>query len=126
MTMKKYIAILLATVILSFYFFPFQFRFIPSVNSKMALAGIGLPILMLALGRKNDAAVDNNFFKLSIFAAFVSLIAYISITVNDTYDFTYVSYIVSMWVWLCAAYVVVSLIRHIHGYVSVFLLCNYF
>ena len=61
MTMKKYIAILLATVILSFYFFPFQFRFIPSVNSKMALAGIGLPILMLALGRKNDAAVDNNF-----------------------------------------------------------------
>lgn len=123
--MKKYIAILLATVILSFYFFPFQFRFIPSVNSKMALAGIGLPILMLALGRKNDAAVDNNFFKLSIFAAFVSLIAYISITVNDTYDFTYVSYIVSMWVWLCAAYVVVSLIRHIHGYVSVFLLCNY-
>lgn len=86
----------------------------------MALAGIGLPILMLALGRKNDAAVDNNFFKLSIFAAFVSLIAYISITVNDTYDFTYVSYIVSMWVWLCAAYVVVSLIRHIHGYVSVF------
>ena len=123
--MKKYIAIIFAVIVLSFYFFPFQFRFMPSVNSKMALAGIGLPIVMIALGKVRNALIDKDFFYLSIMAATVSLIGYISVVYNDTPDYTYASYVVSMWVWVCAAYVAVLLIRLVHGYVSVFLLCNY-
>lgn len=123
--MKKYIAVIFATIVLSFYFFPFQFRWIPTINTKMALAGLGLPILAIVLGKSRNATIDKNFFSLSILAAIVSLIGLISVVYNNTFDYTYSTYIVSMWVWTCAAYVVVSLIRLIHGYVSVFLLCNY-
>ncbi len=60
-----------------------------------------------------------------MFALLVSLVSLISITVNDTHDYTFVSYIVSMWVWLGGAYVVVKLIKQVHGNVSVVLVANY-
>lgn len=123
--MKRYISVIVVITILSFYFFPFQFRNIPFVNSKMILAGIGLPIVMLVLGKSRNAMINKEFFFLSLIAALVSLIGYISVVYNETLDYTYATYIVSMWVWVCAAYVVVSLMRFVHGHVSVFLICNY-
>ena len=121
----KYILMAFTLLVVSFYFFPFQFRFLPAVNTKMALAALGLVILGIQLARNRNALINKDFFILSIFAAFVSLAGLISVIYNETPDYAYATYIISMWVWISAAYVVVSLIRWVHGTVSVYLLCNY-
>ena len=114
----KYILMAFTLLVVSFYFFPFQFRFLPAVNTKMALAALGLVILGIQLARNRNALINKDFFILSIFAAFVSLAGLISVIYNETPDYAYATYIISMWVWISAAYVVVSLIRWVHGTVS--------
>lgn len=114
-----------AAIVLNFYFFSIELRFMPSVNTKMVLGGLGLFILTYQLVRKNNALINKNIFILSICAALVSLAGLISVTYNNTNDYTYVTYIISMWVWLSAAYVAITCIRWVHGTVSVFIVCNY-
>ena len=123
--MKKYILIVFTIIITSFYFFPFNFRFLPTVNTKMGMAALGLVILAVQLARNRNTQINKDFFFVSLFAAFVSLAGLFSVVYNNTADYAYASYIVSMWVWVSAAYIVVSLIRYVHGTVSVYLLCNY-
>lgn len=123
--MGRILSIIFTTIITSFYFFPFCFTFLPSVNTKMAMAAFGLVLLGVQLGKARNSVLNKNIFILSVFAAIVSLIGLISVTYNETPDYTYASYIVSMWVWLGGAYVAVSLMRKVHGYASVKLVCNY-
>lgn len=123
--MKKYLQIAFTTLILSFYFFPFNLRILPTVNTKTTMAGIGLVLLFFQLAKGRKALIDKDIFILSMYALVVSLFGFLSITYNETFDYTYATYIISMWVWLSAAYVVISLMRRVHGYASIYLLCNY-
>ena len=113
------------TVLTSFYFFPFEFTFLPGINTKMAMAGFGLVLLAFQLARQRDSLINRDLFQLSLWAGLVSLIGLIAVTWNDTPDYEYASYIVSMWVWLSGAYVVILSIRKLHGFVSVELVCHY-
>ncbi len=121
----QYILYTLALVVLSFYFFPFEFTFMPGMNTKMAMAGIGLAVLAIQFAKKRKVVVDNDFLMISVLAAIVSLIGFIAVTYNGTHDYTYSTYIVSMLVWLSAANVVVALLKTIHGKVDVRLICDY-
>lgn len=123
--MLKYIQIAIGVIITSFYFFPFEFTFLPGVNTKMAMAGIGLVVLGFQLGKAKNSLLNKDLMLLSGYALLVSLIGFISVTYNETRDYSYATYIVSMWVWLSAAYVAVMYMRKVHGYVSVELVCNY-
>lgn len=123
--MIKILSVIFTIVVTSFYFFPFEFTFLPGVNTKMAMAGLGLVILGIQLGKSRDSLIGKDFFVLSIFALAVSLISFIAVSLNDTYDYTYVSYVISMWVWLGGAYVVISLIRKVHNVASVEVVCHY-
>lgn len=121
----RIVGMVLLTILTSFYFFPFEFTFLPSINTKMAMAGIGLVILIIQLARGRKSIIDRDFFQLSLIAGLVSLIGFFAVTWNDTYDYTYATYIVSMWVWLSGAYVVTQAISKLYGYISVELVCNY-
>lgn len=123
--MIRILSVIFTIVVTSFYFFPFEFTFLPGVNTKMAMAGLGLVILGIQLGKSRDSLIGKDFFVLSMFALAVSLISYIAVSLNDTYDYTYVSYVISMWVWLGGAYVVISLIRKVHNVASVEVVCHY-
>lgn len=68
---------------------------------------------------------NKDTFQLSIYAMFVSLISLFAVTYNNTSDYTFTTYFISMWVWLGAAYAVVFCIRKIHKDVSVYLVGNY-
>ena len=117
---------ILLTVLTSLYFFPFAFSFLPGVNTKMMMAAVGLVLLGIQLAKqKKKSEVNVDFFMLSLFAAVASLIGWISITINNTPDTAYATYLVSMWVWLGGAYVLASTIRQLHGHLSVVLLVNY-
>lgn len=114
------------TILTSLYFFPFEFSFLPGINTKMMLAAAGLVLLGLQLARQEKKSeVNNDIFTLSLFAAGVSIMGWFSITVNNTPDTAYANYLVSMWVWLGGAYMLTKVIRQMHGYLSVALIVNY-
>ena len=123
--MIRLISVLLVGTIVSMYFFPFEFVFLPGVNTKMAMAGIGLVLLGIELARQKESIIRRDLLVLSFIAAIVSLICYFAVVYNNTNDYTYVTYIVSMWVWLGGAYTAVKCIRALHGYVTVKLICDY-
>lgn len=121
----KLLGILTTTVVTSLFFFPFEFTFLSGVNTKMMIAALGLVLLVINLARDRHAIINKEFFILSVIAALVSLAGFTSIVINHTSDFTYASYIISMWVWTSAAYVVTRLIKQVHGSLSLELVCNY-
>ena len=123
--MTRIILIILTTIITSLYLFPFEFTFLPGANTKMIMAGLGLVILFVNMARGQRPAMDKEFFNLSLCAMGVSLAGLIAVTLNDTHDYTYASYIVSMWVWLGGAYTVIQVMRRVHGGVSIELVANY-
>ena len=123
--MTRIILIILTTIVTSLYLFPFKFSFLLGANTKMIMAGLGLVILFFNMARGQRPAVDREFFNLSLCAMGVSLAGLIAVILNDTHDYTYASYIVSMWVWLGGAYTVIQVMRRVHGCVSVELVANY-
>ena len=123
--MIKYIGIAFSIILTSFYFFPFEFLAFPGVNTKMAMAGLSLIILGFQLGMKANATIDKDFFNLSILALLVSFASFISMVYNNTEDPSFLTYFISMWVWLGGAYTLIQCLKFVHGYVSVRLCCNY-
>lgn len=120
-----YFLIIFNFIITSLFLFPFQFKFLPGINTKMMLAALGLVILALRLLKERTGSIRSDLFKVFIFAGIVSLIGLISITVNNTQDTAYAGYIVSMAVWLSGAFTVVSLMRYTHGNVNISILFRY-
>lgn len=123
--MLRFTFIIITSILVSFYFFPIEFTFLPAVNTKMAMAGFGLILLLANLARKPGSIIDKSIFWISVLAGCISLTGLISVTLNDTPDYTYATYVVSVWVWLSGAYVTISAIRATHGHISVTLVCNY-
>lgn len=112
-------------ILVSFYFFPIEFTILPGLNTKTAMAGFGLVLLILQMAQNRQSYIDKSIFIFSIIAIIVSLFGFAAATYNETPDYTYATYIISMWVWLSGAYVMVTCIRALHGYISVELMCNY-
>lgn len=123
--MIRIICIVITMVITSFYFFPFEFVFLPAVNTKMAMAAVGLVLLGVRMAQSRSAVLNKDFFTLSLWALGVSLAGFVAVVYNDTHDYTYATYAMSMWVWTGAAYVVMELIRKVHGKISVELVTHY-
>lgn len=123
--MWKLIKILLAGIAVSCYFFPFEFTFLPGVNTKMAMAGVGLALYVIDLAKGRAPQINKDGFIIAVIAVLVSLCGLLSVIVNNTNDYTYATYFVSMFVWLGGAYTAIKIVRWLHGYVSVELICNY-
>lgn len=123
--MLKYIAIFFTGVLTSFYFFPFEFAVLPGANTKMVMAGVSLLVLGIQLAQKGNATINRDFMVLTILAGFVSLAGLIAVSYNETYDYTYATYIISMWVWMGGAYLAISCMRWLHKDVSLELIVHY-
>ena len=122
--MYKYLVHIISVILTSFYFFPIETVFLPGVNTKMALAGIGLLILGKRLAQRRNAGINKDFFVLSLLALGISLISLLTMTINNTPDASFLTYFVSMWVWMGGAYTVVRWLDTAYGYVNVRLVCN--
>lgn len=123
--MWGYIVKILLGVLVSFYFFPFEFSFLPGYNTKMIMAVLGLGLWGINMAKRRTFSSNSSLFTLSVMALVVSLVGLASVILNNTRDFTYASYIMSMWVWLGGAYFVVEIIKSVHKKVSVELICHY-
>lgn len=117
--MRNVFAIVFTAVIVSFYYFPFEFSFLAGINTKMGLALVGIFLAAFNLVVKREARFPKNLLKVEILALFVSIAGILSVTINNTSDNAYVTYFVSMTVWLSGAYTVCSLIKRVHNELSV-------
>ena len=126
LSIMRFLIILLTGIITSLFLFPFEFMFLPGINTKMMLAVLGIMIFVWnGVRSKNGIVLSTEFFTASIIACIFSLVSFYSVTYNNTDDYAYSTYVLSMWVWLLGAYATCSIIAQAHGYVSLKLLVNY-
>lgn len=117
--MWKILAMIFTGIIVSFYYFPFEFSFLPGINTKMGLAVVGILLAIINLIKKSEFCFPVNIVRIVVMAVLVSLVGVISVVYNNTPDYAYATYFVSMMVWLSGAYVVCSLIKKVHGELTV-------
>lgn len=123
--MMKNISIILIGIAMSFSLFPFHFAILPTVNSKMIMAVIGVVFVVFQMIKSRSLGISKDFIKICICAAVFSLICLHSVNYNNTPDYSYAIYFISMLVWLSAAYAVCQMIQWVHGAISFRLLTNY-
>lgn len=121
----KALGIPFGLIFTSFFYFPFYFTFFPEANTKMIVALMGLVWLLVRMGNSGHRMISKDFFIVSLYALGVSFSSYLSMTLNNSIDGAYLSYLVTMWVWTGAAYFVVNFIKIVHGKVSIELVCFY-
>lgn len=121
----QFFQILLSFLLTSLFFFPFELVALPGINTKMAMSVAGLVLAAYELVRRKNRSISVEWLVLILCAISVSAASFLAITVNQTPDTTYVSYVVSFAVWLSAAFVVVWSIRSAHGRVDVELVLRY-
>ena len=117
--------IFFTAVVTSLYYFPFELVALPGINTKMAMAVVGILVSIYRLSINRNTIIPKNVFVLSIMAGLVSLAGFLSVVYNNTIDLAYATYLISMWVWLSAALVVCTLIEKVHGKLNVPLVCHY-
>ena len=120
-------AVALGVICVSSFIFPFSFTFFPSQNTKNIGAVAGVVLLVLNLLKKREFAREMPKDLVYVLAAAlgVGFMAFVSATYNSTYDYEYVSYIISAIVWILAAYFAANVIKWIHGYISLSLVVQY-
>lgn len=123
--MLKLLKYLFVGVVVSFYFFSFEFSFLPGVNTKMMLAVAGVIFFIIYLVKKKEFVIPKSILMVLALSCVVSLIGLFSTTFNQTEDYTYASYIVSASIWMSAAFAVCCVIYHAHGRIDVPLVVNY-
>ena len=121
----KHIIIFFTVILTSFFFFPIEFVFAPGVNTKMMIAVLGILFFFLNSIGKQKIVMFKEIFIATIIACIFSFIVLYAVIYNNTEDYTYATYIVSMWVWLGGAYAVCQVINRVHGFISVKLVINY-
>ena len=121
----KWLKVLLTGILVSLFYFPVEFTFLPGINTKMMMGAIGIAFLLFSFIRKKEFSIPRSLLILLLISTAVSMISLISITYNDTPDTTYVSYIVSAAVWLSAAYVACWFIFFTHDMIDVPLVVYY-
>jgi len=113
-------------ILVSFYLFPIGFTFLPaSINTKMMLGIAGGLLFGYDCIQERGIAISKGLLGAVGFAIFFSLACYIATDVNNTSDYSYVTYVGSFFAWLAGAYAVCTLIKGIHRQVTFRLLVFY-
>ena len=123
--MKALLRILLCGITIDLFFFSSVFNFTRGINSKLILAVLGLALFIYNSFKNKSLNVSRQMILLTILAAGVSLASLFAMVYNNTGDDAYLTYVISMLVWLSAAYLVVCVIKSAYGEVSVELIANY-
>lgn len=124
--MKNVFVAILLTIICSLYYFPITLNALPMLNSKMFLAALGIVLFAWEHIIKNRTlSIRKEMLPVLLLGLLISLWSYYSVVYNNTSDFVFVTYFVSMSVWLGGAYVVIYLLRVVYGTVTYKLVFKY-
>lgn len=123
--MKTIIRILFCLLAVDFFYFSSKFTFTAGLNTKQIMAVIGIALFIFNSIKNGGLKVSRGMIILLLLAAGVSLASYLSMVFNNTTDKAYLSYAISMLVWLAGAYTMVEALRFAYGKISVELVANY-
>lgn len=115
----------IGVVLASCYYFPFALASFPVANSKMVMALVGLLILIVNRIKKGDKDIDNGLVQLGLWALALSFVSFLASTINNTHDYSFVGYFISMSVWLSGGYCLIKYIEALHGDVDVQKVASY-
>lgn len=107
----RWLQILGGVILTDFYLFSPTLSLFPYGNTKMLMAAIAIVLLLITPYRNTV----RTFVVMCIYALFVSLCGYITVVINNTHDYTYVTYVISMAVWLGGAYTLARYLRVVHN-----------
>ena len=116
--MIRIITAILLVVVCSLYYFPVSLQALPSVNSKMVVAAVGLAFFGWEHLRRKSPSIRKDLLPVLVIGLLFSLSSFFSVVYNSTDDMVFATYFVSMCVWLGGAYCVVYLLRWMYGEVS--------
>ena len=116
--MIRIITTILLVVVCSLYYFPVSLQALPSVNSKMVVAAVGLALFGWEHLRRKSPSIRKDLLPVLVIGLLFSLSSFFSVVYNSTDDMVFATYFVSMCVWLGGAYCVVYLLRWMYGEVS--------
>ena len=123
--MKQILTAIFVAILTSLYFFPFNTVWLPSVNTKMALAALSLIFIIVNGAKRRNAEVSSSMILLSVCALAVTIMGLVAVIYNNTHDYAYAGYFVSMWVWLGGAYVIVKTMDWAYGRVTFRMVGNF-
>lgn len=123
--MVKVIGVLIALILTDFFIFPFEPAFLPGTNVKTVMAGLSLPYVFFLLAKKGGSVINSDIITIFLSSLPITLFSWVSNVYNNTYDYSFNTYFVSIFVWMGAAFMVVSLINAVHQNLSVQLVANY-
>lgn len=123
--MKQVLVAIGITILTSLFFFPFNSVWLPAVNTKMALAALAIPLYFIRGAKARNSVPAYGMLGLSLCGIIVSLIGVSSVIINNTGDYTYASYFVSMYVWLGGAYVVTRAMEAAYEKVTIRIVGNF-
>lgn len=124
--MRRAFEIIYVCIIVSFYLFPVGFTFLPSsINTKMILALIGGLMFMATSFKKRALLIKKDMMMPIVLALLFSLGCFVSVTLNNTNDYSYVSYFLTFCTWLGGAYAVLGIIESVEHASNAAILIKY-
>lgn len=119
-------AVIVCTVTVSLYFFPFGLLALPeNFNTKIGLAVLGIFFTMHHFIRARSISITKELTPAITFAVLFSIVGYISVDYNRSDDYTYANYIGSFGTWMGAAFATYCILKGFHGRVTFKVLINY-
>ena len=123
--MGKLFKVIFCALIVDFFYFSSRFTFTGRTNTKLILGVFGLAVFVITSLRNKTFKFSREMVLMTVMATGVSLASYISMSYNNTGDNAYLTYVISMLVWLSAAYMVIRVLRWIHGEATIEVVANY-
>lgn len=113
-------------VVVSCYFFPFEFTFLPKgINTKMILAVCGVVFFYFHTLKTSYVYMDKRLLWASLIVILFCLIGFVAVDYNHTEDYSYALYVISFVTWLGGAYGVYGILKRFHERVTFRVLMNY-
>ena len=123
--MKNFLLMALGVVLTSCYLFPFEVVYLPGLNFKMLMAGLSIPLLLINLAENSNSLIDKDILIVALFTLPITAFSLLANVVNGTNDHSFNYYFISVFVWMGAGYFLVSVLKAIHGKVTMSLVINY-
>ena len=101
---RSILTVILLTIVVDAFYFNFSFRILPSVNSKMVLAVVGIIAFVFKGIREQTTHISRRVFVSAILSVIFSLWCYFAIVANGTDNKEFADYYVSFATWLGGAY----------------------
>jgi len=124
--MRKVFITFVLMLVMSAYLFPISFTFLPqAVNSKILVGVFGIICFVLNGVRNRALNVSEPTLFAGLMAATFSVWCLFSITIGNTSDMTYASYLVSFLTWMFGAYGVYAALGLVYEKVNLDIITRY-